>query len=128
MTVIVESFDYGVSVRKQAIRRAALGLLKLSKIQNGHLEIYLVSNDFMNKNVLAFPAPKNFYRPDIKSEKSLGEIYLNPQYIKERGENLTNMLTHGFLHLLGYDHKKNRDKLKMEKKEKSLKLLIMPRA
>src|SRR3989338_8338316 len=125
MTVIVESFDYWVSVRKQAIRRAALGLLKLSKIQNGHLEIYLVSNDFMNKNVLAFPAPKNFYRPDIKSEKSLGEIYLNLQYIKERDENLTDMLTHGFLHLLGYDHKKNRDKLKMEKKEKSLKLLII---
>ena len=131
MTVIVEGLGRGMGAprllvgRQQAIKRAALKLLKLSKIQNGYLEIYLVGNDFMNKNVLAFPAPKNFFRPDIKSEKPLGEIYLNPQYIKKRGENLMDTLTHGFLHLLGYDHKKNRDRMRMEKKEKTLLRLLI---
>jgi len=105
----------------------------------------------MRKNVLAFPAPKGFPRPDIKG-KHLGEIYLNPDYIaKERleivpplagsrlpklssldgGRNLkleipaklAYMLIHGFLHLLGYDHKKKSDTIIMQKKE----LLLMRR-
>ena len=78
-----------------------------------------MGKEFMNKNVLAFPAPKDFPRPDIKS-KPLGEIYLNPQYIKENGENFIFMLIHGFLHLLGYDHQKRNDRIRMEKKEREL--------
>jgi len=82
-------------------------------------EVYLVHSDFMDKNVLAFPAPKNFPRPD-QGGRYLGEIYLNPDYIKKHGEDLIFMFIHGFLHLLGYDHKKKDDRIAMEKKEREL--------
>lgn len=109
-------------------------------LKNRHLEVYLVGRETMNKNVLAFPAPQNFVRPDLKGKKPLGEIYLNPDYIKKeklspkwlsgRGasfrsggivsQKLAYMLIHGFLHLLGYDHKTSRDTIRMRKKEKQL--------
>ncbi len=73
----------------------------------------------MNRNVLAFPAPKRFPRPDTPG-KFLGEIYLNPGYIEEHGENLHYMLVHGFLHLLGYDHIAKGARIVMERRERVL--------
>jgi rRNA maturation RNase YbeY len=61
-------------------------------------------------------AEKPFPMPDIK-EKYLGEIHLNPFYIKSKGEDLLFMLFHGLLHIAGYDHKKKNDRIRMEKKE-----------
>jgi len=84
-----------------------------------HLEVYLVGDKLMKKNVLSYVAPKEMPRPDIKG-KFLGEIYLNPLYIKKNKESLVRMLVHGLLHLLGYNHKKKGDRIKMERKEASL--------
>lgn len=117
MKITVESWDKKFNKLTPKIKKAALKLGRFLDIKNGYAEIYLVSASFMQKNVLSFPAPKNFPRPDIK-EKPLGEIYLNPDYIERHGENLDYMLIHGFLHLLGYDHKKKNDIIRMEKKEK----------
>ena len=89
-----------------------------------HLEVYLVGDSFMKKNVLSFPAPGNFPRPDLKKYRSLGELYLNPGYIKRHNENLVYMLIHGALHLLGYDHHTKRDTMAMEKKEQELLALL----
>ena len=108
---------------KPTIRKVAGFLAKKLKQEKAYLEVYLVGKEFMYKNVLAFPAPKGFPRPDIKL-KPLGEVYLNPQYIKENGEDLIFMLIHGFLHLLGYDHKKEGDRISMESKEKELLKLL----
>ncbi|MDO8664458.1 MAG: rRNA maturation RNase YbeY [Candidatus Liptonbacteria bacterium] len=48
-------------------------------------------------------------------EKDSGEIFLNA------GEkNLPYLFLHGSLHLLGYDHKKNKDAEKMENLEKKI--------
>ena len=65
-------------------------------------------------NVLSFMAPKNF--PGNK----LGEVYLDPIYIERHREDLNLMLVHGVLHILGYDHEKKSDRIKMEKKEAKL--------
>lgn len=119
MKVIVESWSKELNNLVPKIRRNALKLGRFLGVKSGHVEIYLVGEDFMDKNVLSFPAPKNFPRPDI-SEKALGEIYLNPEYIQSHGENLIYMLIHGFLHLLGYDHKKKGDIIRMENKEAQL--------
>ena len=83
------------------------------------LEIFIVGNDLMPKNVLSFPADGSFPRPDLKLP-SLGEIHLNPRYIAEHGEDFEYMLVHGFLHLLGYDHIKKNDRMVMEAEEKRL--------
>ena len=87
-------------------------LLRVAAFLNrvGYAEVNLVGNAVMKKNVLSYPAPAGFPRPDAK-ENYLGEIYLNPEYIKERGENFDLMLIHGFLHLRGYDHIKKNDRM-----------------
>jgi probable rRNA maturation factor len=72
-------------------------------------------------NVLSFSAPKNFPRPDLKTGTTyLGEIYLNMVYIKKEGGDWRAMLIHGLLHLLGFDHEKISDKIRMQKLEKSI--------
>ena len=88
-------------------------------LKDFYVEVNLVDDSFMKKNVLSYPADPNFPRPDV-IEKNLGEIYLNPNYIKEYNEDFDLMLVHGFLHLLGYDHKEGADALKMEAKEQEL--------
>lgn len=123
MKVVVESWKKEFQRLKPMIQKTALKLGRFLGIKDGYVEIYLVSGNFMNKNVLAFPFPKNFPSPDMKQEP-LGEIYLNPDYIKKNNENLIYMLIHGFLHLLGYDHKKKSDIIKMEKKEIQLLKLL----
>lgn len=117
--IVVVTLNRKFKKLESKIRTLAMGLLKTEKKDSVYLEVYLVDKNFMNKNVLAFPAPRFFYRPDIK-QKNLGEIYLNPDYIKKNSENLAYMLIHGFLHLLGYDHKKKGDRLNMEHKEVKL--------
>lgn len=105
------------------IKKAAEQLLDLSKEKKSALEIYIVGDKFMKKNVLAMRNPRGFPRPDIVG-KFLGEIYLNPDYIKAKGEDIFFMTIHGFLHLLGYDHEKKSDRIRMEKKEVKLLKLI----
>lgn len=104
---------------EKKIRKAAGDFLRFLGKKNLHAEIYLVGNRFMKKNVLAFPAPRFFPRPDLNF-KNLGEVYLNPDYIERHAESAVFMLAHGLLHLLGYDHKKNNDRIKMQQKEKLL--------
>ncbi len=83
------------------------------------LDVFIVGDALMPKNVLAFPAPPSFPRPDLK-QPPLGEIYLNPNYIVGHNEDFEYMLIHGFLHLLGYDHIKKSDRMVMEPKEQAL--------
>lgn len=99
--------------------RAMLRFLGMLVKEKSVVELHLVGNAVMNKNVLSYEAPKKFSRPDV-SAKPLGEIYLNPSYIAAHGEDVNLMLAHGFLHLLGYDHKRKGDRMKMEKKEDEL--------
>ena len=92
---------------------------------------------FRKKNkstdILSFPLNKK-----IKSSKNtyLGDIIISYNYLdKPRSQNLKSfkekvikILIHGFLHLLGFDHKKNKDYYKMLREEnllfKSVKLKI----
>lgn len=70
-------------------------------------------------DVLSFEFPADF--PVPKGEKRpLGEIYLNPAYIKKNGETLEYLLTHGILHLLGFNHIKKSDRIRMEKLEEKI--------
>ena len=86
-------------------------------ITNAHVEAYIAGNSFMAKNVLAYPAPDNFPRPDLLLHRDLGELYINPEYIASHHEDFTFMAVHAFLHLLGYDHHGKHDTVKMEAKE-----------
>ncbi len=119
MKLLVVSGHRSFDKFKPTIRKVAGFLAEKLRHDKAYLEVYLVGKEFMYKNVLAFPAPKGFPHPNVH-QKPLGEIYLNPRYIKENGEDLIFMFIHGFLHLLGYDHKRRNDRIRMEKKEKEL--------
>jgi ssRNA-specific RNase YbeY (16S rRNA maturation enzyme) len=70
-------------------------------------------------NVLAFPEVADFPHPET-GQNLLGEVYLNSDFGKGDYATLGPLLVHGFLHLLGYRHYFERDRIKMQKLEKRL--------
>ncbi len=101
------------------LKKAAESVAGFHGAQGVEFEVYVVDDKILPKNVLAYPWPINFPRPET-SKKFLGEIFINPQYIRAEGQNILFMLIHGFLHLLGYDHQKKNDTIAMEKEEQRL--------
>ncbi len=102
-------------------RRFLGRFFRLSHVENRAVEIYFVGDAIMKKNVLAYPADQKFPRPDLlKWKKPLGEVYVNPRYIERHGEELSSMILHGILHLSGYSHDRKRDRITMERRERSL--------
>lgn len=70
-------------------------------------------------NVLSFSDPDEM--PEMEDDFNyLGEVYLCPEVIEERGEDIIYLSVHGLLHLLGYTHKNKSDTIKMEEKEKEI--------
>lgn len=94
-------------------------------------DIYLVADGVMRRlnrsfrrkdeptNVLSFKKPVGFPHPENRLQH-LGEIYLAPNHIRRRQEDIRHLAVHGLLHLLGYTHKRKSDKMKMERLERKL--------
>ena len=84
---------------------------------------------FRNKNkstdILSFPSDKKI---KISKNTYLGDIIISYNYLdkpksqdlKSFKEKVAKILIHGFLHLLGFDHKKNKDYSEMLKEENLL--------
>ena len=84
---------------------------------------------FRRKNkstdILSFPSDKKI---KISKNTYLGDIIISYNYLdkprsqklKSFKEKVTKLFIHGFLHLLGFDHKKNKDYSKMLKEENLL--------
>ena len=84
---------------------------------------------FRKKNkstdILSFPLDKKI---KIKKNTYFGDIIISYNYLdkprsqdlKSFKEKVAKILIHGFLHLLGFDHKKNKDYSKMLKEENIL--------
>ncbi|MBN2197994.1 rRNA maturation RNase YbeY [Candidatus Wolfebacteria bacterium] len=113
---------------EEKLKILILKTLKILKKDNVLIDIYLISGirmKFLNKKfrgkdktttILSFVEPRNFILPPSKFRK-LGEIYLNIANIKHQ-ELRDKLAVHGVLHLLGYNHNRKSDRIKMEKKEK----------
>ncbi len=81
---------------------------------------------FRKKNkstdILSFPLDKKI---KIKKNTYLGDVIISYDYLdkprsqdlKSFKEKVAKIFIHGFLHLLGFDHKKNKDYYKMLKEE-----------
>lgn len=131
--VSVISLDRKFKKFEQEIRKTALKILKILNKTGVAVEIYLIDGRkmrFLNKRfrgkdktttILSFEEPRNFILPESKSRK-IGEIYLK---LPITDYPISQLLIHGLLHLLGYNHQKKSDRIKMELKErKLLKFLI----
>ena len=100
----------------------------LTLLLSNNNNIKKLNNKFRNNNkhtdILSFPFEGN---NKFKKEVYLGDIIISYNHIN-RPKNLTNLqfkenvikiFIHGFLHLLGFDHKKNDSYKKMVKEEKN---------
>ena len=116
------------------IKKKLLKLNKLKLFQNKSKSctVFLTNNKtmkelnkkFRNKNkptdVLSFP-----FNNKIKHKKNiyLGDIAISYEIVNKRSKNsnffleFDKMWVHGYLHLLGHDHKKKKDSKKMKKIE-----------
>ncbi len=99
--------------------------MNFSILLSGNKEIRVLNKKFRNKDkvtdVLSFP----FYKfTDIKKLKNrniyLGDVILNFYKIDKKNfkRDFDRLWVHGFLHLLGYKHYKDKDYYKMNRIEK----------
>lgn len=119
MPVLATTLSPALAHYETLLVPAAEHALKLLGKAHLTLELFIVGNDTMQKNVLSFPAQNDFPRPDLPAP-ALGEVHLNPSYIEEHDEDLLLMLVHGILHCLAYDHEDEHDRINMEAKEQEL--------
>ena len=93
-----------------------------SSIEELAEEMKDLNSKFRNKNVstdvLSFPL-----KIKLKNKLYLGDIAISFEIINKRAKStsfdheLDKMWIHGYLHLLGHDHKKNKDYYLMNKRE-----------
>lgn len=121
--------EKGFSKIAPIVKNAAVLALEFLKKTGRVVDVYLVGNKeirALNKIYLKKDKPttilsfenKGFVRGDVGiSDSHLGEIFLAPNVIRERGEDAVFLVIHGILHLVGYTHKRKDDRIRMEKKE-----------
>ena len=103
--------------------------VSLSLLLSNNKCIRKLNNNFRNKNkatdVLSFPFSKKI---KISKQTYIGDIIISYNFIdKPKSQNskifkqkLIKTFIHGFLHLLGFDHIKDADHIKMLKEEEKI--------
>jgi probable rRNA maturation factor len=103
--------------------------VSLTLLLSNNNNIKKLNKDFRNKNkstdILSFPFNKKF---KIKRHTYIGDIIISynfidrpkTQKVKFFKEKLIKTFIHGFLHLLNFDHVKNKDYKKMLKEEEAI--------
>ena len=141
--VVVENKLWNKKIKdpNKYIKKKIKKIFKFNSLKNKHLSltILLTSNSkmkylnkkFRNKNkttdVLSFP---NLGKADLKKKTNtkiyLGDIALSYEIINRRSKTsnfdleFDKVWIHGYLHLLGYDHKKIKDYKVMKKIENKI--------
>ena len=103
--------------------------VSLSLLLSNNKNIKRINKNFRNKNkstdILSFPSSK---KVKILKKTYLGDIIISFNYLdKPKSQDLDSfkekvikIFIHGFLHLLGFNHKKNNDYFKMLREENFL--------
>jgi probable rRNA maturation factor len=103
--------------------------VRLTLLLSNNKNIKRLNKDFRNKNkstdILSFPFNKKLR---ITNNIYIGDIIISYDFIdKPKSQELKlfknkliKIFIHGFLHLLGFDHVKNKDYIKMLKVEKQI--------
>ena len=105
-----------VGAARPCLSRAAEAALAAVGVRDGHLAIALVGREEMRDlnlrhrgrdrptDVLSFPVDGTGAAP---GPRELGDVYVCP----EETEDLQEAVVHGVLHLLGYDHERDRGEM-----------------
>ena len=108
----------------EKIANAAAG----KKYDNAEVSITLVDDKYIkkiNKKYRGINKPTNVLSFELNDDVLLGDIFISIDTVSREAkkenisvpEHVAHMIVHGILHLLGYDHIKDDDAEKMEKKE-----------
>ena len=118
----IVKFFKGKNVTFTILLTNSLNMKKLNKkFRNLNKSTDVLSFPFFSSNVLKSVKKKNFY---------IGDIATSYEIIQSRSKKnnfvveFDKVWIHGFLHLLGYNHVKNKDYFKMSKIEKKFLNLI----
>jgi probable rRNA maturation factor len=141
MTVAIRDQQRKIKVNLPKLRRDAEHLLDLLRLNNVEVSILLtndhrmkvINKTYRNKNVttdvLSFPMNESSHDVVPGEETLLGDIVINVHMSKRRASVsreafssvVRQLLIHGLLHLIGYDHEVDHSEArKMQKKEKQL--------
>ena len=105
--------------------------VSFSLLLSNNKSIKKLNRNFRNKNkstdILSFPLSES-NRIRISKETYLGDIIISYNFIdkpksqsfKSFRKKLVKIFIHGFLHLLGFDHIKDKDYMKMLKEEEKI--------
>ena len=103
--------------------------ISLSLLLSNNKKIKILNKKFRNKNkstdILSFPSSKIL---KISKQTYLGDIIISFNFMnkpksqtdKQFKEKIIKTFIHGYLHLLGFDHIKDKDYLKMLKEEEKI--------
>lgn len=110
------------------LKRAELSILFVGDKRMKELNLHFRGKD-KTTDVLSFPQERSIHKEPLNFPFMLGDIVINLEQAKRQAEErntslyeeVNQLLVHGFLHLLGYDHEKNRyQQRKMKRLEKEL--------
>ena len=118
----IVKFFKGKNITFTILLTNSLNMKKLNKkFRNQNKSTDVLSFPFLSSNNLKFVKQKKFY---------IGDIAISYEIINSRSKKNNFLLAfdkvwvHGFLHLAGYNHVKNKDYFKMNKIEKRILNLI----
>ena len=143
MKVIISNYPEELSFPaeiEENVRAAAKKVGELYGVENGEVSVTLTNNDYIHQlnrkyrqidrptDVLSF-ALNESEEPDIENGPDinvLGDIILSVERAEEQAADYGHSLrreiafltVHGMLHLLGYDHMEEADRLEMEKEQR----------
>ena len=140
MKVIISNYPEELSFPteiEENVRAAAEKVGELYGVENGEVSVTLTNNHQLNRkyrqidrptDVLSF-ALNESEEPDIENGPDinvLGDIILSVERAEEQAADYGHSLrreiafltVHGMLHLLGYDHMEEADRLEMEKEQR----------
>jgi len=114
----IVKFFKGKNITFTILLTSSLNMKKLNKkFRNRNKSTDVISFPFLSSNNLKFTKQKNFY---------IGDIATSYEIINSRSKKNNFFLEfdkawiHGLLHLIGYNHIKNKDYFKMNKIEKRI--------
>jgi probable rRNA maturation factor len=143
MAVLIENRQSKIKIPLKKLKAEAQTILDALACPDGELSLLIVDDsqiaglnqEYLNRlgptNVIAFPMREGEFAE--VSPTLLGDVVISAETARQEGdasgigweERFSQLLVHGILHLLGYDHEKTkREALRMEKKSKELLSLI----
>ena len=135
MKIEISNYTRKYRINKKELKQLIEQISKLTDCREGTISISFVGKKrirainrrFRGKdkatNVISFP-----FMDNLPKEKIIGDIIICPSVASKEARKYGNnfvdyiafLLIHGFLHLLGYDHIKEKDRLIMERKEEEI--------